>query len=68
VRPDHLRDRLLHNQIDVTLTRALRTRPDVIQTRVTIPLESRDQGSGRSRRRATRTKPDKATGPRRSGT
>ena len=42
VRPDHLRDRLLHNQIDLILTRALRTRTDIIQTRVTIPLESRD--------------------------
>ena len=68
VRPDHLRDRLLHNQIDVILTRALRTRTDIIQTRVTIPLESRDDGACPRPRRARRTKPDKATGPRRSRT
>ncbi len=52
VRPDHLRDRLLHNQIDVILTRALRTRTDIIQTRVIIALQSRDDGTGRSPRRA----------------
>jgi amino acid transporter len=68
VRPDHLRYRLLHNGIDVTLTRALRTRTDVIQTRVTIPLESKDDGAGPRRRRARRTKPDKATGPSQSRT
>ena len=68
VRPDHLRDRLLHNQIDLILTRALRTRTDIIQTRVTIPLESKDDGAGPRPRRARRTKPDKATGPRRSST
>jgi hypothetical protein len=41
VRPGHLRDRLLHNQIDLVLTRALRTRTDVIVTRVSIPLQPR---------------------------
>ncbi len=66
VRPDHLRDRLLHNQIDLILTRALRTRTDVIQTRVTIPLQSLDDGAGPGRR--ARGKPGKATGPRRSRT
>jgi len=55
VRPDHLRDRLLHNQIDLILTRALRTRTDIIQTRVTIPLESReDKGTAPRRSRTTR--------------
>jgi len=55
VRPDHLRDRLLHNQIDLVLTRALRSRADVIQTRVTIPLESRDDGAGPKARRPSRS-------------
>ena len=42
VRPDRLRYRLLHNQIDLVLTRALRNRPDIILTRVTMPLQSSD--------------------------
>ena len=65
VRPDHLRDRLLHNQIDLVLTRALRTRTDIILTRVTIPLQSSHDGDGPGRR-ARGAKPDKATKPRRS--
>jgi amino acid transporter len=65
VHPDHLRDRPLHNQIDLVLTRALRTRTDIILTRVTIPLQSRDGGDGPGRR-ARGAKPDKATEPRRS--
>ena len=50
VRPDHLRDRLLHNQIDLVLTRALQTRTDIILTRVTYRRSSgttppaRDEG------------------------
>ena len=66
VRPDHLRDRLLHNQIDLVLTRALRTRTDIIPTRVTIPLQPRDDSAGRAGGRGA--KPDKATGPRRNKT
>ena len=67
VRPDHLRDRLLHNQIDLVLTRALQTRTDIILTRVTIPPQSRHDAAspGRGARGA---KPDKAAGPRRSRT
>ena len=57
VRPDHLRDRLLHNQIDLILTRALRSRTDIIQTRVTIPLEANDDGTGPKARRARRANP-----------
>jgi hypothetical protein len=36
--PDHLRYRILHNQIDVVLSAALRTRPDVVVARVPMPL------------------------------
>jgi amino acid transporter len=39
IRPDKLRYRLLHNQIDFVLTRALRSREDVIVARVSVPLE-----------------------------
>ena len=38
IRPDKLRYRLLHNQIDIVLTRALRSREDVIVARVSVPL------------------------------
>ena len=66
--PDRLRYRLLHNQLDLVLTRALRTRTDIIVARVPMPLQLRDDGAGPRPRRARRTKPDKATGPRRSRT
>jgi hypothetical protein len=39
IRPDKLRYRLLHNQIDIVLSRALRSREDVIVARVSVPLE-----------------------------
>ena len=65
--PDRLRDRLLHNQIDLVLTRALRTRTDIVLTRVTIPLQPRDDGAAPGRRARGAT-PDKPTGPRRSRT
>jgi amino acid transporter len=39
VRPDHLRQRILHNQIDLVLSRALRKRSDIVVARVTVPLE-----------------------------
>jgi len=38
--PDRIRYRLLHNQIDVVLSSALRTRTDLIVARVTMPLET----------------------------
>ncbi len=40
IRPDKFRYRLLHNQIDIVLTRALRSREDVIVARVSVPLEA----------------------------
>jgi hypothetical protein len=36
--PDRVRYRLLHNQIDLVLSAALRTRPDVVVARVQLPL------------------------------
>ncbi len=39
IRPDQFRYRLLHNQLDIVLTRALRSREDVIVARVSVPLE-----------------------------
>ncbi|HXB36219.1 MAG TPA: APC family permease [Acidimicrobiales bacterium] len=39
IRPDKFRYRLLHNQIDIVLSRALRSREDVIVARVSVPLE-----------------------------
>jgi len=66
VRPDHLRNRLLHNQLDLILTRALRTRTDIVVSRVTIPLQSRDDGASPSHK-AGAAKPDKATARRLRG-
>ncbi len=38
IRPDKLRYRILHDQIDLVLSRALRSRDDVIVARVSMPL------------------------------
>ena len=38
IRPDKLRYRILHNQIDLVLSSALRSRDDVVVARVTVPL------------------------------
>jgi amino acid transporter len=42
IRPDKLRYRILHNQIDFVLSRALRTRDDIVVARVTTPLPEDD--------------------------
>jgi amino acid transporter len=39
VRPDHLRQRILHNQIDLVLSRTLRSRTDIVVARVAMPIE-----------------------------
>jgi hypothetical protein len=39
IMPDTLRHRLLHNQLDLVLSNALRTRTDIVVARVTTPLE-----------------------------
>jgi amino acid transporter len=39
IMPPKLRYRLLHNHLDLVLSAALRSRPDVIVARVTMPLE-----------------------------
>ncbi len=36
--PDKVRDRVLHNQIDLVLSRALQGRPDVVVARVQFPV------------------------------
>jgi len=40
--PDRLWEQVLHNHIDFILTNALRTRPDVISARITMPLDGDD--------------------------
>jgi len=59
VAPEHLRHRLLHNQIDVVLSAALRTRTDVVVARVRMPIRPpaaddgpNDVGSVRGNREA----------------
>ena len=39
IRPDQVRYRFLHNQIDLVLSRALRGRDDIVVARVSVPLE-----------------------------
>jgi hypothetical protein len=46
IRPDKLRYRLLHNQIDLVLSRALRSRDDIVVARVSMPLELTGSDSG----------------------
>jgi amino acid transporter len=40
--PQHLRHRILHNQIDLVLSSALRTRTDIVVARVAMPLSEAD--------------------------
>jgi amino acid transporter len=42
--PSRLRYRFLHNQLDLVLSAALRTHPEVIVARVTMPLETQRGG------------------------
>ena len=42
VRPEKVRYRILHNQLDLVLSAALRNRDDVVVARVTVPLERPD--------------------------
>lgn len=44
--PDRLRYRSLHNHLDVVLTSALRSRPDVVTARVPMPLHLADGEPG----------------------
>jgi tRNA A22 N-methylase len=46
IMPDTLRHRLLHNQIDLVLSNALRTRTDIVVARVTTPLEPESSEAG----------------------
>jgi len=39
IRPEKVRYRILHNQIDLLLSNALRGREDIVVARVTVPLE-----------------------------
>ena len=45
VRPDRRRYRVLHNQIDLVLSRALRSRTDLVVARVAMPLDPEDPGA-----------------------
>ena len=39
IRPDKFRYRILHNQLDLVLSSALRNRDDIVVARVTVPLQ-----------------------------
>ncbi len=42
IRPDKLRYRILHDQIDLVLSRALRSRDDIVVARVALPMVEHD--------------------------
>jgi hypothetical protein len=44
--PEHFRYRILHNQVDVVLSAALRTRTDIVVARVPLPLAEPSDASG----------------------
>ena len=46
--PSRLRYRFLHNQLDLVLSAELRTHPEVIVARVTMPLEDEPGGDASS--------------------
>ena len=43
--PTQLRYRILHNQVDLVLSRALRARSDIVVARVTMPLAELEEGT-----------------------
>ena len=51
IRPEKLRYRILHNQIDVVLSSALRDRSDIVVARVTVPLAPETPATAGARRR-----------------
>ena len=51
--PVELRYRILHNQLDLVLSRELRKRTDVVVARVTMPLPTKLQRPSRSASRGT---------------
>ncbi len=48
--PDHFRHRPLHNQIDLVLSRALRSRTDIVVARVPVPLGAASEREESARR------------------
>ena len=42
LRPAHIRDRILHNQLDLALSNAIRTRSDISVARIPVPVEDLD--------------------------
>jgi amino acid transporter len=48
VRPERVRYRLLHNQIDLALSSTLRKRDDIVVARVSLPLEPQDSDQAAS--------------------
>ena len=63
VRPTKLRYRILHNQIDLVLSSALRARDDVVVARVTVPLERPEPAAGTKAAATTGQQPDSPSGP-----
>jgi hypothetical protein len=61
IRPDKFRYRLLHNQIDLVLSAALRKRSDIIVARVSVPLEPTKNEDGGGGDKAASSVSDPAT-------
>jgi amino acid transporter len=63
IRPDKLRYRILHNQIDLVLSSALRSRSDVVVARVEVPLEPELPEPPESKGVPVESAPDAPAGP-----
>jgi amino acid transporter len=62
--PDRVRYRILHNQIDLVLSGALRSRPDVVVARVQLPTSSLRERRAKRRPAAGKSPSPKALGQR----
>lgn len=58
--PDRVRYRILHNQIDLVLSTALRSRPDVVVARVQLPTGLEKKRRARPRKRTAHRTPRRA--------
>ena len=66
IRPEKLRYRILHNQLDLVLSSALRGREDIIVARVTVPLEPPQQDPEATAQTEAKPSPEPKPSPSRS--
>jgi len=62
IRPEKFRYRILHNQLDLVLSSALRGREDIIVARVTVPLEPPKQDPEPTTQTTAKPQPEPESG------